>query len=186
MTFEIDEGGKLTKCLGEDTVVVIPEGVKVIGIFAFRDREHKYDRDWYIPNTTMQEVILPSTCVEIENGAFSDCRALRRIRFTGNNLKRIGSPFFWCDSLDKIDVPEGVEEIGEEAFANLDSLRDVALPKSLKRLGSRAFLFSEVEHIYYRGTKEEFAAADLEDGFNRLNRDKVVYNYTHPLEEHAD
>lgn len=186
MNFEIDENGRLTSCLGDDVIVRIPEGVKKIGIFAFRGREHKHGRDWYIPNMTMEEVILPASCEEIEDGAFSDCRTLRRIRFTGNTPKRIGGAFFRCDSLDKIDLPEGVTEIGADAFSNLKSLRDIVLPKSLKWLGPRAFLFTEVEHIYYRGTKEEFDAADLEGGFNEANRDKVIYGYTLPLEAPAD
>ncbi len=39
----------------------------------------------------------------------------------------------------KVIVPEGVEEIGEEAFANLDNIISIVLPDSLKVIGTVAF-----------------------------------------------
>ena len=38
-----------------------------------------------------------------------------------------------------VDVPEGVTEIGDEAFADFRNLRGIVLPDSVERIGSKAF-----------------------------------------------
>ena len=43
------------------------------------------------------------------------------------------------DTITKIVIPEGVEEIQQYAFANLTALEEVVLPKSLKKIGVGAF-----------------------------------------------
>ena len=64
------------------------------------------------------------------------------------NLKyKYGSRNFWCrgyyvDTLTQLYLPEGIEEIGEEAFL-YSALTSVEFPKTLKRVGSRAYYYSE-------------------------------------------
>lgn len=43
------------------------------------------------------------------------------------------------DTITKIVIPEGVEEIQQYAFANLTALEEVVLPTSLKKIGVGAF-----------------------------------------------
>lgn len=47
--------------------------------------------------------------------------------------------FMNCDSLKRITIPEGVEEIGESAFQGCSKLEKVIIPKSVKRIGADAF-----------------------------------------------
>lgn len=55
------------------------------------------------------------------------------------NLKRIGEEAFYGDmSLDEVVIPEGVEIIGDRAFAD-SSLSIISLPESLKGIGINAF-----------------------------------------------
>jgi len=42
-------------------------------------------------------------------------------------------------SLEKIEIPEGVEEIGAFAFDGCDSLTEITVPGSVKRIGMYAF-----------------------------------------------
>lgn len=49
------------------------------------------------------------------------------------------SVFEYCTSLTSINIPDGVTEIGNRAFANCTSLSSVSLPKSLNRMGVSVF-----------------------------------------------
>ena len=44
-----------------------------------------------------------------------------------------------CDSLRRITIPDGVEEIGESAFQGCSKLEKVAVPKSVKSIGQNVF-----------------------------------------------
>ena len=44
-----------------------------------------------------------------------------------------------CDSLRRITIPEGIEEIGESAFQGCSKLEKVVIPKSVKMIGQNAF-----------------------------------------------
>ena len=92
-------------CVG----TVIPEGVKVIGNKAFND-------------INVPAVEIPSSVVEIENGAFIGSKAMKRIVIPGN-VKSIGSrAFSSCFGLEEIIVEEGVESIETSAFSNCINL----------------------------------------------------------------
>ena len=43
------------------------------------------------------------------------------------------------NTINKVVIPEGVEEIGELAFQNIHTLKSVQLPSSLKKIGRQAF-----------------------------------------------
>ena len=184
MTFEIDENGKLTKCLGDDTAVVIPDGVKAIGCAAFQKEEEAYGRTWYKPNKTMETVRIPASCELVGFGAFQYCKALRLVRIEGNAPRRIdGSAFSICESLEAVELPEGITEIGEDAFVSCPKLKKILLPKSIKVLGNGLFTCSGVERIYYRGSKADFAAVEQEYA---LDPDKLVYDCTLGFDELPD
>jgi hypothetical protein len=55
------------------------------------------------------------------------------------NLKYIGVAAFNGSGLTSVTIPEGVTDIGNNAFSECENLTDVYLPKSLKRLGNGAF-----------------------------------------------
>ena len=77
--------------------------------------------------------------VEVENGAFSDCRQLREVVFN-DGLKKIGSTAFWyCTSLSSITLPSTVTEIDTAAFYNCINLRKVVLNDGLQKIGASAF-----------------------------------------------
>lgn len=53
-------------------------------------------------------------------------------------------------------VLDGVEKIGDHAFYNCASLKNVVLPNSLKEIGKTPFYVCRINSIEYLGTMEEF------------------------------
>lgn len=97
-------GGTLTKYLGENVNVTVPDGVIGIGY------EHGDLRieNYAFMQSMIETVILPDSVLEIGQYAFYNCRRLRKITLS-KNLTRIYSGAF-CDTLleevivtDKID-----------------------------------------------------------------------------------
>ena len=116
--------------IGESTItkVVIPEGVKTIGAYAFANL------------TGLEEIVLPSTLESIEYGAFYGCTSLQTITFSGeNNVIIINqSAFENCDLRGTIDMT-GACVISDYAFAGNKNLEGVTTSDSLLSIGQYAF-----------------------------------------------
>ena len=84
--------------------VVIEEGVKTIGEYAFS-------------NSNLKEVILPDSLERIEAYAFNSCESLKRIELPKNLIFIGKNAFAKCGSLDCIIIPESVEVIENHAIS---------------------------------------------------------------------
>jgi serine/threonine protein kinase len=123
-------GQKENKHSGLELNVIIPKGVKHIGVSAFKER--------YL--TTIE---LPDSLISIESKAFCGCDMLQSIVFP-NNLKFIGdTAFASCFFIKNIEIPEGVEWIGSNVFACCDRLVSVVIPESIKHIGNNPFSYCE-------------------------------------------
>ncbi len=102
------------------TSIVIPEGVKSIGVNAF------------IGNNLIS-VKMPSTLESIGKSAFAESCSLKEVDMP--NVKTIGDwAFCGCDSLEKIILPDGLEQIGDDAFGWCKNLKEIVIPGSVKVL----------------------------------------------------
>ena len=109
-------------------------------------------------NTLVSKLYIPETCThfnfegaagithialgkgmtEIPEGSFRNCKALEWVKIP-DTMKIIGpEAFSYCESLRRIDLTEGIEEIGVDAFRG-SGLEEVKLPESLQILKSGAF-----------------------------------------------
>lgn len=101
----------------------IPEGIKIIGRNAFKGVEK-------------ESIEIPSSVVEIENGAFFGC-GLRGTLVIPGSVKSIGKyAFTACRGIDSLVVEEGCERIAASAFSLCSGLRHAKLPSTLKEFGS--------------------------------------------------
>ena len=116
--------------IGEDSItkVILPEGIKKIGAYAFANL------------TALEEIVLPSTLEAIEYGAFYGCSALQKITFSSdNNLKIISqSAFEGCDLQDTVDL-SAICVISNYAFAGNQDLKGITTSDSLLSIGEYAF-----------------------------------------------
>ena len=101
----------------------IPEGIKIIGRNAFKGVEK-------------ESLEIPSSVVELENGAFFACGLRGKLVIPGS-VKSIGKyAFTACRGIDSLVVGEGCEKIGTSAFSLCSGLRHAKLPSTLKEFGS--------------------------------------------------
>ncbi|MBO5945775.1 MAG: leucine-rich repeat protein, partial [Clostridia bacterium] len=112
--------------IGEDTItkVIIPEGVKTIGAYAFANL------------TALEEIVLPSTIQSIEYGAFYNCVSLTKV--TGiENVQLINKAAFYnCPIEGKLDL-SGAYAVSDNAFAINTSDTDLLTTISAKFVDSK-------------------------------------------------
>ena len=156
--------GVLTDGKGNESHVVIPEGVRRIGSGAF---------SW---NTSVVSISFPDSITSSDSNAFQGCKNIKEIHFNSlsswlssdisfalHDLFEQGavlyfdnepvyevdfpkgmaeipsSAFYGYTQLKKVIIPEGVKEIGNSAFSFCKGLKEVILPKTLKTIGGSAF-----------------------------------------------
>ncbi len=129
--------------------IIIPEGVETIGAYAFAEM------------TGLKRVVLPSTLVKIDQGAFYGCTALTEVKGLENvkfinqnafaNTGLSGSikldsvvaiadhAFRNCTALTQVTLSANTQSVGAWAFAGDKSLTSVTIPAEKIKLGQRAF-----------------------------------------------
>lgn len=97
----------------------------------------------------LREVTIPAAVTALGESAFSGCYSLEKVSFTGSSLTIFPEDVFSsCDSLTEIAIPEGVTEIGKDAFFN-SGLKQIVLPETLTAIGDRAFRgCSDLQTVY--------------------------------------
>ena len=113
------------------TELYIPDSVTKLGdnSFSFSDN---YSND--LPSLT--KVSLPSE-LQSTSLPFYGQKNLKEVVLRGN-WKTIPSGLFSGTGIEKLVIPEGVTEIGADAFSG-SSLKEVVLPKTLRKIGDSAF-----------------------------------------------
>lgn len=125
-------GGCAFKCCKNLQKIILAEGVESIGTNAFTDCEK------------LREVRLPASMKNIDGWAFYGSGLTKPV-FSADGKTLVYYPQTWERA--EYRVPEGVEEIGSNAFIEAKQLTNVILPQSLKRICSRAFVecgFTEI------------------------------------------
>ena len=141
--------------------VVLPSTLTKIGYNAFLDTKIT---ELYIPDSVtnldpgsfgfsgnysnvlppLTKVSLPSR-LQSTSSPFSGQESLKEVVFRGN-WKTIPSGLFSGIGIEKLVIPEGVTEIGSNAFLG-SSLKEVVLPSTLKKIDSGAFRHTQLTSI---------------------------------------
>ena len=129
---------------------IIPNGIKMIGMYAFAicegleeivipdSVENISDRAFWLCES-LKEIDLPKSTKLLGNGVFANCTELKHIELP-NGIEKIGKDMFrYCSKLESIYIPNTVVEIGEDAF-KFSGLKEINIPSSVKILGERAFI----------------------------------------------
>ena len=162
--FDFDESsGTIKKYKGTATDVVIPEkingkSVTTIGKGAFGRKK-------------LTSVVIPEGVEKIDQGAFS-ANLLTAIKLP-STVKQIERLAFGANSkLSKVELNEGLEYIGQQAFMGDSSLTgEVIIPSTVKTVMTSAFNKTGVTGLLLKGDKDS-NAVNLHSG---LNGEKIEY-----------
>ena len=117
----------LVKYCGQAPIVSIPNGVKTIGKYAFKDR------------TQITDITFPDGIEVIEEHAFERCISIPHLVFP-SSLKRIGDKaFLRCYNLSFIAFNDELESIGKESFCFCGKLKVARFGRQISAIPSSAF-----------------------------------------------
>ncbi|MEY8461710.1 leucine-rich repeat protein [Streptococcus merionis] len=142
------------------TKIDLPEGLKTIGIEAF---SYSGLTDLHLPSTvktlkdgafghisSLVSTNIPSG-LEVGSGAFVDSTNLTKVGFDLGS-KVIVDGLLRRTGITDFVVPEGIEEIGKEAFSENKQLTRVTLPSTIKNIKEGAFANSSIKEIVFPST----------------------------------
>lgn len=101
--------------------------------------------------------------LEIAAGAFENCTSLTKVVFgEGVSIYKIGnSAFASCTALEYLALPDSLEEIGAQAFAQ-SGMNNFRIPESVQKVGAGAFDgWTEDQKIFVAGLGSEEDADEV-------------------------
>ncbi len=154
------------------TTITLPTGLQTLENYTFSGC------------SALKTIVFPAELQVIGEGAFSGCRALETIAFPAG-LQTIGDGAFSASGLREIILPDGVREIGADAFCDCENLSQVTL--GTRTLCRSAFLNTPWQNrkiaeasgdfvvigstlLYYRGQAKELRAGDFPAGIRSVVR----------------
>ena len=128
----------------EGDTYVIPQGIKIIGKFAFS----------YC--TSLTSIFLPNSVTSIENDAFAQCSSLTSISIPDSVTSIGDEAFVKCSSLADVTIPDSVTSIGVGAFADCSALTSLSIPDNVTSIGEWAF--NNCPHLTLTVGRNSYAA----------------------------
>ncbi|MGM9680570.1 MAG: leucine-rich repeat domain-containing protein [Eubacteriales bacterium] len=127
-----DGGITITKYIGTDTDMVIPEYIDGKPVTVIGERA-------FLSNLTVTSVSVPDSVTIMQGNIFQNCSSLTTVNLS-RNLQVIGSMCFYnANKLSNITLPSSLTEIGQSAFNCCDSLKSIKIPASVTVWGANAF-----------------------------------------------
>ncbi len=135
--------------------IVIPKNVESIETYAFSD----------LKELTKVTFTNSKGITYMDYGVFNGCSKLSEIVGdfplidVKSSIDLVEFPFGTLEgtAIENFKLPDGYQEISNFAFKDCTKLKDIYLPASLHRVDKWVFENTALEHIYFGGTKEEFA-----------------------------
>ena len=124
----------------------------------------------------MKRVTLPTTLVEIGEGAFRDCSSLETLTIP-DGIKEIPAYMCaWDEKLKEVVLPQSIIDIGRNAFAYCINLSSIDLPGDLKHIGPNAFSYCKsLEEVTVPDMMEELESYAF-SGCEKLRRAQLPGN----------
>lgn len=165
LTFDA-ETGSITGYNGMNTRLTIPESIDgvpvksigkralwqdpLLGYVTLSEGLEHVGEDAFSITDTLKYVEFPSTLKTIDKKGFSSYRGFRLD--LPDSLEYIGEEAFSYFSLETdLIIPEGVKELGPGAFSMASRLQRVFLPASLEKIGDNCFRNSPITYVYMEG-----------------------------------
>lgn len=135
--------------------VTIPSSVHTLGYRAFY-------------NTALEEVVLPSSVVNLAGDVFKFCRHLRSVEMP-NSVTYLGSySFDGCTALETVTLGSGITQIPGYCFQDCSSLVSIVVPPSVTTIGTASFSGCTALTTIYMGSKISSTGANAFKGCTSL------------------
>ena len=132
--------GKISK-LHNIKKVILPDGLKIIGKYAFMDC------------IDLKEIVIPDSVTKIDKGAFINCCSLETIKFSKKMKEISDHTCCRCSSLKQVEIPDNIKIIGKWAFTGDSAMTGfpggaekfrakstvISIPASVIKIGKIAF-----------------------------------------------
>lgn len=150
--------------------VILPNRLQYLGSYTFAN------------NKGIKKVVLPDSLQVIKEGTFYGNSSLEEVQFSdAGNLKEIQYRAFYEANFEVLDLPEGVEVLGQYAFAYNKALKVINIPASVKAIESNTttspnyysgytfYQCSNVEEINFApGSKLETIGSAVFSGLSKV------------------
>ena len=93
---------------------------------------------YYSPANTAKTFTVPTTVIEIENGAFANAK-LETLNLGVRITAIPAHAFNGCTALKNVTIPDSVTTIGDSAFVGCSALESLTIPAKVTSIGSYAF-----------------------------------------------
>ncbi len=175
--------GKITKYIGNETDIVIPETIRGEKVTAIEDSAFK--------NKNLTSVKIPKTVESIGMQAFAknnltsielpeSLKSMGNIAFMGNkltsvripkNLTIIPSSAFSKNEISSVVISEGVTEIALSAFAQ-NKLESIVIPSTVEFIRNKAFSGNQLKIVNIPSNVKDIG----KDAFDNNKNIKLVYS----------
>lgn len=130
------ENGVLLQYEGNDTTLIIPDGVTEIGYRPFWSKKE------------FESIVIPNTLVKISDSIFEYCK-VKEIIVAEDNPKFISKcgclidketgTLVWGYAANAIPCDDSIHKIGPKAFWNREDLENIVIPDNITDIGRYAF-----------------------------------------------
>lgn len=153
------------------TGITIPEGVKVIGEYAFYNLvnlkkmqmpdslDEIMSRAFY-KCTALEDMVLPDQLLYIGTRAFSNCISLKKVEFK-NIVNMDENAFEYCSLLEKVVFSEKETWVNLSVFEGCDKLTQLTFPKSVILINIDGKYYKN-QTLIIKGTDTKFNVLNLE------------------------
>ncbi len=136
--------------------------------FVFGDKITKIGNRVLSSAINLKEVSFGNALESVGESAFSACTALDTVHFSSaGTLRTIGDKAFLQCAFTALDLPEGLESIGNFAFMYNVKMESVAIPDSLTRIGADAFFATKFYTDQFNADNNFMYADDWLVGYSR-------------------
>lgn len=112
----------------------VPEGTEEIGTAAFYENE-------------LSEINLPSSVSKLNRHCFSFEKNLKKIDLSGTKIDAVAPMAFVSSAVEEVILPDGLVKIDVGSFMDCASLESIDLPVGLESIGQAAFMGTGLKRI---------------------------------------